>query len=478
MAWMVPGQNFDKYTYAAMLSAAKIAQAWSGTGFDDQEEERRRPSPTKEEPPAFDKDALLRLAQISRESCEALAPVAFRQTAEAPSTLAEMLRLPEPGTSSSASSSGALRPQVSIFAPQSPGSPQSPATLGEPPLGGGATAGGLPSAFAGRPGGGDASGQVDPSGFGPGAGAKQPKVIAPLKPVDISSLSRLEEGASGASASVMQMQWRPEVAVKGKSEQHRSIVDEALLRARKVAEANKGFYAAASEAPAHPPPAAPSLSELLAGQQSLNEPMAPALGELRAPVSARLRAHDLGMADLGLRHLNSLSRSRSRSRRRRSGSRSRGRGRSRSRRRGRWGSGSRSRSGGRRRPRIFSERPQPEPGTGGSVPGTGAASTRSQVPAPQPDGGFAVNRVTLAPQAGTLKRVDIQIPLALVRHFIGNKGATVRALSDAVGGGVSINVLPTVLPGGFKRIQVVGENWYQAQTLILAKLEELRQSCW
>mmetsp|Transcript_3533 Transcript_3533/g.12909 ORF Transcript_3533/g.12909 Transcript_3533/m.12909 type:complete len:450 (+) Transcript_3533:84-1433(+) len=449
MAWMVPGQNFDKYTYAAMLSAAKIAQAWSGAPIDENEEESRPPQPL--ETAAFDMDALLRLAQSAKEgSGQEQSPTLFYPPSPPPPQLAHLGRrdaavdvpagVVDLATSTSSSSAAscstsALQPDTS--APSSSG-PRASAMLD----------------FASR------------------------DIIAgrclriPLPGFEAlgSSASNTEPERQAGEAK--------DAGPKAKMEGKFRIADEALQNARRGAQANKKFYAAASEAPLPSPSLAQQSSS--SGQVAVRDPasQAPALGELRAPVLARLRAHDMGMGDLGLRYLSpSKSRSRSRSksrtrRRRKSSSKSRSRGGDHRRKR------SRSRSGGRRRARIFSERPQAETSNAASTGLTGAATSRASAPVPQPDGGFAVNRVNLAPQAGALQRIDIQIPMALVRHFIGNKGATVRMITDAVGGGVSINVLPTVLPGGFKRIQVVGSNWYAAQTLILAKLEELRVSCW
>lgn len=88
--------------------------------------------------------------------------------------------------------------------------------------------------------------------------------------------------------------------------------------------------------------------------------------------------------------------------------------------------------------------------------------------------GLVVNQA----QHGNLnavKRDDIQIPSQLVKHFVGNRGANIKVLEEAVGGGVAIKVLPTTLMGGFQRIQVTGVNRASAEPLVLARIEELKR---
>lgn len=76
---------------------------------------------------------------------------------------------------------------------------------------------------------------------------------------------------------------------------------------------------------------------------------------------------------------------------------------------------------------------------------------------------------------------DIQIPDSLVRHFVGHKGCNMKALHaelDRRHGGartVSIQILPAVLPGGFRRIQITGSNRVEARRLVLEQIETLKK---
>merc|ERR1711865_147461 len=76
---------------------------------------------------------------------------------------------------------------------------------------------------------------------------------------------------------------------------------------------------------------------------------------------------------------------------------------------------------------------------------------------------------------------DIQIPDSLVRHFVGSRGCNMKALHaelDRRHGGartVSIQILPSVLPGGFRRIQITGANRVEARKLVLQHIEDLKK---
>lgn len=69
---------------------------------------------------------------------------------------------------------------------------------------------------------------------------------------------------------------------------------------------------------------------------------------------------------------------------------------------------------------------------------------------------------------------DIQIPTELVGLFIGNAGAGLKEIKARVGAGVTIKVLPDILPGGLQCIQVVGDNWRRARECVRAKVEEIK----
>jgi hypothetical protein len=76
---------------------------------------------------------------------------------------------------------------------------------------------------------------------------------------------------------------------------------------------------------------------------------------------------------------------------------------------------------------------------------------------------------------------DIMIPDALVKHFLGHKGCSMKALHaelDRRHGGartVSIQILPSILPGGFRRIQITGSNRLEAQQLVLQHIEDTKR---
>jgi len=70
---------------------------------------------------------------------------------------------------------------------------------------------------------------------------------------------------------------------------------------------------------------------------------------------------------------------------------------------------------------------------------------------------------------------DIQIPSELVRHFVGHRGCNLKAITQKLGHSVSIQILPSILPGGFQRIQISGSNRKEARTLVLHHIEELKR---
>lgn len=75
---------------------------------------------------------------------------------------------------------------------------------------------------------------------------------------------------------------------------------------------------------------------------------------------------------------------------------------------------------------------------------------------------------------------DIQIPDSLVRHFVGHKGCNMKAIHaelDRKHGArtVSIQILPAVLPGGFRRIQITGSNRVQAREMVMRHIDELKK---
>lgn len=77
---------------------------------------------------------------------------------------------------------------------------------------------------------------------------------------------------------------------------------------------------------------------------------------------------------------------------------------------------------------------------------------------------------------GRVDDSDLQIPTELVGLFIGNAGAGIKDIKRMVGGGVTIKILPQVMPGGFQCIQVVGEQWQRARALVAAKLKDILQT--
>lgn len=83
--------------------------------------------------------------------------------------------------------------------------------------------------------------------------------------------------------------------------------------------------------------------------------------------------------------------------------------------------------------------------------------------------------------AGSMNQQDIQIPDGLVKHFLGHKGANMKALHaelDRRHGGartVSIQILPSILPGGFRRIQITGANRLEAQQLVMQHIDDVKR---
>jgi hypothetical protein len=96
-----------------------------------------------------------------------------------------------------------------------------------------------------------------------------------------------------------------------------------------------------------------------------------------------------------------------------------------------------------------------------------------------PQDGLTLPYAPVAPAAEMQQ--DIQIPDTLVRHFVGHKGCNMKAIHaelDRNHGGartVSIQILPAVLPGGFRRIQITGSNRVRARELVMQHIEELKR---
>merc|ERR1719333_592868 len=84
-------------------------------------------------------------------------------------------------------------------------------------------------------------------------------------------------------------------------------------------------------------------------------------------------------------------------------------------------------------------------------------------------------------RSSALSQQDLQIPDGLVKHFLGHKGVKMKALHaelDRRHGGartVSIQILPAILPGGFRRIQITGSNRLEAQQLVLQHIEDTKR---
>merc|ERR1719324_2011646 len=71
---------------------------------------------------------------------------------------------------------------------------------------------------------------------------------------------------------------------------------------------------------------------------------------------------------------------------------------------------------------------------------------------------------------------DIKIPTELVGLFIGNAGSGLKEIKQKVGPGVTIKVLPDILPGGLQCIQVVGNNWKMARDVVRTQVEQIKQA--
>merc|ERR1719305_2076282 len=70
---------------------------------------------------------------------------------------------------------------------------------------------------------------------------------------------------------------------------------------------------------------------------------------------------------------------------------------------------------------------------------------------------------------------DIQIPSELVRHFVGHRGCNLKAITQKLGHAVSIQILPSALPGGFQRIQITGSSRQEARRLVIQHIDELKR---
>lgn len=98
-----------------------------------------------------------------------------------------------------------------------------------------------------------------------------------------------------------------------------------------------------------------------------------------------------------------------------------------------------------------------------------------------PQDGLVLPYAPVVQQKSMTQQQDVQIPDAMVKHFLGHKGCNMKALHaelDRRHGGartVSIQILPSILPGGFRRIQITGSNRLEAQQLILQHIEDVKR---
>merc|ERR1719487_704788 len=92
-----------------------------------------------------------------------------------------------------------------------------------------------------------------------------------------------------------------------------------------------------------------------------------------------------------------------------------------------------------------------------------------------PQDGLVLPFVPTTPAASAENMQDIQIPSELVRHFVGHRGCNLKAITQKLGHAVSIQILPSVLPGGFRRIQITGSNRAEARRLVMQHIDELKK---
>lgn len=69
---------------------------------------------------------------------------------------------------------------------------------------------------------------------------------------------------------------------------------------------------------------------------------------------------------------------------------------------------------------------------------------------------------------------DISIPAELVGGLIGPGGSNIKSIREAAGNACYISVLPSSIPGAFQSVRIVGDNRDQARTLVLDKIEQLK----
>lgn len=92
-----------------------------------------------------------------------------------------------------------------------------------------------------------------------------------------------------------------------------------------------------------------------------------------------------------------------------------------------------------------------------------------------PQDGLVLPYVPVQPTASPENMQDIQIPSELVRHFVGHRGCNLKAITQKMGHAVSIQILPSILPGGFQRIQITGSNRQEARRLVIQHIDELKR---